>query len=209
MGVTIPSLSTYEIPEPDYLLWARPDAITEITPFLVTGSLVVNDGLYDLSSTYGLFHLKYPDTAFNSRFLSDPERVNGFLAKTVQEAIEEAGGGIVSGIPPTTTIGAVTAIAYSETLADNTTGQFEAWVICRRTDVAGDTGDFKLMTRVKRESGGPATLVGALWQSRAIRTDSTLQIDWAVSGNVIQLTVTGAAGKTVKWQPEVERVKVS
>lgn len=51
---------------------------------------MVNDGLRDLTAAYGNYFLKYPDEAFSQRFLSNPDRVNGFVAKTTQEAIEEA-----------------------------------------------------------------------------------------------------------------------
>lgn len=87
VGITVPALSSYTIPLQDYLLWA---ASLNIFPFITAGTIVVNDGLRDLSTTYGGYHIKYSDEAFNSRFLSGTDRSNNFTSKTVQEAIEEA-----------------------------------------------------------------------------------------------------------------------
>ncbi len=76
----------YTIPPQDYLLWA---ASTDIITPVTAGDIVVKDSVGDLSSTDGLNYLEYPDTAFNERFLSEPERSNDLLKKNVQEAIEE------------------------------------------------------------------------------------------------------------------------
>lgn len=209
LGLQIPAGITYTIEVEEYLVWASDVALAEVSPFITSGDLVVNDGLYDLAPAYGIYYLKYPDLATNVRFLSDPERLNGFVAKTVQEAIEEAATGTVTTLPAAITVGAVTVIAYSESLADNTSYTFRANIVARRTDVAGDTGDFDILVRVKREGGGPATIVGHTFQERAMRTDSGMVVDWTVSGNDIRLTVTGVVAKTIKWQPEINRNDVS
>jgi len=80
------------IQEYDYGILFSNKCIIYITPYINTGDIVVNDGINDLSPVNGLNFIKYPDTALNARFLSDPERTNGFVAKNVQEAIEEARG---------------------------------------------------------------------------------------------------------------------
>jgi len=91
-GISIAANSSYTIPPQDYLLWA---ASTNITTPVTNGSIVVNDGVLDLTNANGidlnraLDFLLYPDTAFNVRFLSSPERANSLTSKTVQEAIEE------------------------------------------------------------------------------------------------------------------------
>jgi hypothetical protein len=85
-GVTIPASSSYTIQPQDYLLWAGSTSITS----LIGAPLIVNDGVNDLSTAAGLAYIKYPDLAENIRFKSDPERVNGFTAKDIQLAIEEA-----------------------------------------------------------------------------------------------------------------------
>lgn len=86
-GITIAAMSSYLIPPQDYLLWAA--SVNVLTP-IGSGAIVVNDGLRDLSATYGAYHIAYSDEAFKVRFLSDPDRVNGFTSKSVQDAIEEA-----------------------------------------------------------------------------------------------------------------------
>jgi hypothetical protein len=94
-GRRIPALGQIEIDPIRYLYWATPETITEITPLINSGDLIVNDGIQDLIVANGISldraidFLKYSDSAFSTRFLSDPERANGFASKNVQEAIEE------------------------------------------------------------------------------------------------------------------------
>lgn len=86
MGVDLP-LGNYTIPPTQYTDWSGSvDILTRIS----SGDITVNDGLIDLSVADGLNFIKYPDTAFNIRFLSPTDRSNGFTKKNVQEAIEEA-----------------------------------------------------------------------------------------------------------------------
>lgn len=199
-GVTVPASSTYDIQEAEYLIFATDEVVTELTPHFTSGDLVLNDGVADLTATYAAFFIRYPDTAFNVRFLSEPERSNCFTSKTVQEAIEEARGGAT--ISPTTTTDATPTVAYSLTLDDDKVYEFRTSVTARRTD-ATDSGCFKQVVCVRREGGGVATIVGSIFQSHAVRTDSGMEICWDVSGNDIQLKVTGVASKTIEWQPEV------
>jgi hypothetical protein len=93
-GITVAaSPGTYTIPQQDYLLWA---ASIDIVSHVNSGNIVVNDGVNDITVANGfnlinaIDYLKHPDTAFNIRFLAEPERMNGFVAKNVQEAVEEA-----------------------------------------------------------------------------------------------------------------------
>jgi hypothetical protein len=96
VGTSIPASGQIEIPTQQYLLWADEDAITEIYVHLLSGDLVVNDGVDDITVANGFNieraknYLENPDHAFYARFASQPERMNGFVAKNVQEAIEEA-----------------------------------------------------------------------------------------------------------------------
>lgn len=90
VGVTIAASSSYTIPQQDYLLWA---ASSNVLTLISAGTIIVNDGLRDLSSLYGAYFIKYPDEAFHLRFLSGTDRANGFVSKTCQEAIEEAKSG--------------------------------------------------------------------------------------------------------------------
>lgn len=59
---------------------------------ILDGDIIVNDGQRDLIPDRGIDYLKHPDRAWNIRFESDPDRLNGFVAKNAQEAIEEAQG---------------------------------------------------------------------------------------------------------------------
>jgi len=89
-GFTILASSSYTIEVSEFRFWAADEAITEITSFITSGDIVVNDGINDLSATEGINHLKYPDFAFSQRFLSEPERSNSMSSKTTQQAVEEA-----------------------------------------------------------------------------------------------------------------------
>jgi hypothetical protein len=205
---TIPALGQRELFPGDYTYqWATDDVLAEVQPLLVSGDLVVNDGVNDLSPADGLNFLEYPDTAFNVRFLSDPERVNGFVSKNVQEAIEEAVTGVAS-VTPTTTTDATPTVAYTFSLADDTAYIFDARIVARRTD-SSDYGRFQLTVNVRREGGGAAAIEGCVFQKQAQRTDSGMEVNWNVSGNNVQLLVTGVAAKTIKWQPRVETEAVS
>ncbi len=91
LGMRIPP-GTYEVIEQEYLMWAASD---DIVTEIISGDIVVNDGINDLSNVGGatsdaVNFIKYPDFATNQRFLSEPERSNSMAKKTTQEAIEEA-----------------------------------------------------------------------------------------------------------------------
>ena len=213
-GYLIPASGQREIRPTDYLIWSSDAVITEITANLLSGALVVNDGYTDLSAatvdgnSAALSYLRYSDLAWNVRFLSNPDRVNGFTSKDVQRAIEEAkSGGIAPA--PTTTTDATPTVAYTATLDDDSVYLFDVRVSVRRTDVVGESGDFQIQCRAKRESAGGASVTGDVYQERASRDDSAWSVDFDTSGNDLRFIVTGALGKTIKWQPQVELEQVS
>ena len=93
----IPAFDQITIEPSSYRLIADEiDIDGSLAALIRSGDIVVNDGIIDITVANGLNvergidYLKWPDTAFNIRFLSQPERMNGFAAKNVQEAIEEA-----------------------------------------------------------------------------------------------------------------------
>lgn len=96
LGLDVPASSQITVDINDYILLASDDSVTELTTLINSGDIVVNDGTQDLIVSNGVSlsraidFIKYPDTAFNIRFLSDPERVNGYSSKNIQEAIEES-----------------------------------------------------------------------------------------------------------------------
>jgi len=208
VGLTIAALSSYNVEIDEYTLWASEPVIAEVSPLITSGDLVVNDGLYDLVAFDGINYLKYPDFAFNIRFLSDPERLNGFVSKDVQRAIEEAKTGAVP-VTPTTTVDATPTVAYSLSLVDDQAYEFDARVIARGT-VADLEVDFQQAVTVRRRSGGGAEVVGNIFQKRANRSSSGAgtEICWVVSGNEVRLEVTGLAATVINWQPQIEFEKV-
>jgi len=112
VGETVSGTSFYEtgyreIHPTIYPYYADAAYITDST--LVSGIdmeyLVINDGELDVAVSgvgnqydgvgtekhgFARDYMKYPDEAFNVRFRSSPERLNGFESKDVQRAIEES-----------------------------------------------------------------------------------------------------------------------
>ncbi len=86
-GVTIPASGQYLLDATEYRLW---ESSVDIDVEIIAGNVTVNDGVGDLSAARGVSYIRNSDIAFGSRFLSDPERENGFTSKNVQEAIEES-----------------------------------------------------------------------------------------------------------------------
>lgn len=94
VGITIPASGQYTIQNQDYLLWSTSSSVVAK---INDGTLTVNDGVRDLVTARGIDFLKYPDESFNIVFKSDPQRVNGFISKNVQDAIEEVKGSSATG----------------------------------------------------------------------------------------------------------------
>lgn len=61
IGLTIPANSQITIQVEDYLLLASEDSITEITPLINSGDIIVNDGIDDLFLEKGINFIKYQD----------------------------------------------------------------------------------------------------------------------------------------------------
>jgi hypothetical protein len=95
-GITIPASGQVIVDPINYLYWSTAEAITEMTTHINAGDIVINDGVDDITVANGfslsraIDFLKYSDAAFHVRFASQPERMNGFVSKNVQEAIEES-----------------------------------------------------------------------------------------------------------------------
>lgn len=95
-GFTIPASGQITIdPSLRHRFWDDIDVVGTLAIMIRTGVVIVNDGVTDITLANGLDvergidYLKFPDTAFNIRFKSNPERNNGFTSKNAQEAIEE------------------------------------------------------------------------------------------------------------------------
>lgn len=86
IGIRILAESSATINVEDYILLASGDSITELTPLINSGDIVINDGTNDLSITDGIAFIKYPDKSYNIRFDNSS---NEFISDDVQSAIEE------------------------------------------------------------------------------------------------------------------------
>jgi len=61
VGFTVPLLGQITISRAQYDLFAIEDALNEINPYLISGSLVVNDGITDLNADEGYRFLEIPN----------------------------------------------------------------------------------------------------------------------------------------------------
>jgi hypothetical protein len=60
-GITILPTEDYTIDPVNYLYWGKPETITELTPYLNSGDIVVNDGTNDLPVAEAIRFLEYAD----------------------------------------------------------------------------------------------------------------------------------------------------
>jgi hypothetical protein len=87
LAIIIAASGQGEINVEDYLVLGSDESITELTPLINSGDIVVNDGTTDLSASEGLAYVQYPDDEANIRF---DNSTNDFDADEGQGAIEEA-----------------------------------------------------------------------------------------------------------------------
>lgn len=101
VGKTLPALSDTEIEVDEYRKWARDETILEIQPYLISGDIIVKDGIDSLNATDGEAYLKYPHFAESQRFqLPTLPGSKQFTQKTTQTAVEESFPTIcLSGVP--------------------------------------------------------------------------------------------------------------
>ena len=84
LGLQIPASGQITINPPDYLLLSEADTISELSPQITSGDIVVNDGSGDLSpASEAIAFLQYPDDAANIKFTPTDD----ISENTVQEAI--------------------------------------------------------------------------------------------------------------------------
>jgi hypothetical protein len=79
VGLTIPASDSYTVEATETPLWATDDSILEITPYINSGDIVINDGTVDLSAADGIRFLKYADRAYIQQDGVDVVRVNTAL----------------------------------------------------------------------------------------------------------------------------------
>jgi len=106
IALTIPAAGQEIITIEEYLYLGSTASLAEISPLIISGDIVINDGVDDITVANGfslqraIDFLKYPDEAFNIRFAAEPERNNGFVSKNVQEAIEEGKNTAIGSLLP-------------------------------------------------------------------------------------------------------------
>jgi hypothetical protein len=61
-GVSVPASGNYTIQSEEYGLWTTVDVITELTPLINSGDIVVNDGTADLSAVEGIRYIEKVET---------------------------------------------------------------------------------------------------------------------------------------------------
>lgn len=88
LGIQIAAGVTYTVTLEEYLTLSKPSVISELSPLITNGSIIVGDGTLNITNVADAIRfLQYPDDARNIAFNNAS---NGFLAKTVQSAIEES-----------------------------------------------------------------------------------------------------------------------
>ena len=92
LGLQIPTSSQITIQTQDYAILASSDSVTELTTFINSGDIIVNDGTDDLSISEGLAYIKLAEIAKSIRF---DNSTNGFTSTEVQSAIEESKTSVV------------------------------------------------------------------------------------------------------------------
>lgn len=75
VGLDIAASTTYTMTVDEYLRFASPAAITEITTHINSGDIVVNDGVNNLSAADAIRFLKYPDSPYIQEEAVDVVRV--------------------------------------------------------------------------------------------------------------------------------------
>jgi hypothetical protein len=113
----------------------------------------------------------------------------------------------------TTTNGTATAIAVSGglTMPNNTAWVVTARVVARRTDTGSEVGGYDLRAVIKRGANAASTaVVGTASQTvlgeDTAAWDAALGVDTTAGGP--KVTVTGEAGKTIKWTAQFAVVAV-
>lgn len=98
VGVTVPASSQLLIEKTLYGLFSSDDSITEITSYVNSGDIIVNNGTYNLDSTNGLNYLRQSDHGKNILFDNDVS-LNTAIGYNVQDIINDLATPDVSSKP--------------------------------------------------------------------------------------------------------------
>lgn len=116
----------------------------------------------------------------------------------------------------TTTDATVTEIFVGGTtnsrvqVANNTTMFYTVDIVARRTDATGESAGWQLKGVADNFSGTVAD-VGDVYEVAVARDDANWEVDCLADNtdDAIVVTVTGAAGKTVKWMAVVKTMEIA
>lgn len=206
-GVQIPATTDYTVPPQDFLLLSMPTVISEITTYINSGSIVVNDGSIDLSASNGIEYLKYPEFAKSIRFDTSS---NGFDPSivTAKDAIENMGVRLqmTSQATANSTLTLTSTSNLLQVFTGTTSGQivklpdattlvrvgyrFEFWNMSNQSVNIQDNGGASLLVL------GPNTGTWAVLSSKASSSGTWILSPKSVGTNPQYYTVTGSSNVT-------------
>ena len=70
-GISVSTTEDFEIDSSEYILFAKDRIITELTPYINSGDIVVSTGSDDLDALEGIAYLQYPDRQITRRTAGD------------------------------------------------------------------------------------------------------------------------------------------
>ena len=82
-----------------------------------------------------------------------------------------------------------------------------ARVVARRSDATGSRASFQFQTTAYRESAGAATLQGSVKQEYKSSSAANLDANISVSGNNVQVEVTGIAAQDFEWCVYIDSIE--
>ena len=112
------------------------------------------------------------------------------------------GGGLTPASPIQTT-DATPQVIFSEELTDPGTCIYQAFVVTRKSD-GSETAWFIRTASVRRDGG--AAILDFDQADFTRRSDPNIKAEFAVSGNNVQVLVTGLAGSTFNWKAATQKL---
>lgn len=105
-----------------------------------------------------------------------------------------------------------TTSSYPILIPDNTTWMFEINLVARRTDSDGENAAYKFIGAIKKDGTSASTsLVGSV--TKTVVAEDMAAWDADVTANTsngsMSITVTGEAGKTIRWVGRISLTEVS
>ena len=111
VGFTVPASGQLLIEKTQYDLFSSDDSISEISTYISSGDIVVNNGTYDLSATIGLNYMRMSDHGKNVLHDNDVN-LNTMTTITLQDFIDDIASPDVSSKPTYLANGEIDFIEY-------------------------------------------------------------------------------------------------